>query len=512
MAVDNGENIFVASNTVKDCVNFENSILSQFPNLEDKILLVNCDNQNEEKQRAFLLNPTEEIKKYQIVLASPTISTGFSIDGKHVNHVFGCFDCITHFSATDCDQALFRVRNTNIKITVFIKDDRYILTENWKTWIKNNLDNLIDEYETQEEIDVRLEHEKKLLRNTLYCETRDEVLKKINQIFTKEYEREYHTTPHLYGEKVNLSAFDLFWLKLYSNIKAQEEIGLKNRYEKFIELNQRNGFNIILKQGDKDTNDLVKDLIQDNRISISDTKAKAILASKDINLETYKELKRKQEDKLSYSELLMREKFWVKSNLPQGVDISVENIKLLMKDFYKKSNLWFLTLPQEEVLTRDLHDRTELSEKTINDRSHYIRQQKILNKMIIECNLSDFTNINDFLSYHSDKFILNQNHKDNVELFYNNHFNEIYEAFKLNKMTKEASFGDIWKATMGSIAIPINSKVIKQNGSSTREHFIDFKKYKIFYDKILEDRNKQTTQTLQAAKIDANSLINKIKL
>lgn len=77
--------------------------------------------------KAFLHDPQSESKKYQIVLASPSLGTGvdftFEDESDHFDIVFGMFDplVLTHF---DCDQQLARVRSPKA-VRVFISPARF---------------------------------------------------------------------------------------------------------------------------------------------------------------------------------------------------------------------------------------------------------------------------------------------------------------------------------------------------------------------------------------------------
>ena len=63
-----------------------------------------------EKAKAFFADPDTETQKYQVIIATSTLSTGVSIDVKWFDAVYGIFDPAV-YTYQDCDQAISRVRN-----------------------------------------------------------------------------------------------------------------------------------------------------------------------------------------------------------------------------------------------------------------------------------------------------------------------------------------------------------------------------------------------------------------
>lgn len=64
----------------------------------------------DEAAQKFFANPNEEAQKYQVIVATSTLSTGVSIDVKWFDAVYGIFDPSV-YTFQDCDQAISRVRN-----------------------------------------------------------------------------------------------------------------------------------------------------------------------------------------------------------------------------------------------------------------------------------------------------------------------------------------------------------------------------------------------------------------
>jgi hypothetical protein len=89
------------------------AILNEIVDFEGKpikALVLTGETSDEEKAQQFFRNPNEEVPKYQVLIATSTLSTGVSIDVKWFDAVYGIFDHGV-YTFQDCDQAISRVRN-----------------------------------------------------------------------------------------------------------------------------------------------------------------------------------------------------------------------------------------------------------------------------------------------------------------------------------------------------------------------------------------------------------------
>lgn len=127
--VDN-QNIWITCDT-KDKVNELSRALSHYDDI--KHLAITGPNQGMKEQAAFLSNPGEESKKYNVIIASSVISSGLSIEHDHFNMVAGFFSGGT-IKPTDAYQMIGRVRRCkefhlflNQKKNVEIKASRLIM-------------------------------------------------------------------------------------------------------------------------------------------------------------------------------------------------------------------------------------------------------------------------------------------------------------------------------------------------------------------------------------------------
>lgn len=86
-----------------------------------KVLSLNGDTNDERKHKAFFDDPNGESKKYQVLIATSTLSTGVSIDVSWFDAVYGLFD-VGVYTYQDCDQAISRVRSCS-EVKVWLHDD-----------------------------------------------------------------------------------------------------------------------------------------------------------------------------------------------------------------------------------------------------------------------------------------------------------------------------------------------------------------------------------------------------
>lgn len=114
-AIANGEKCFIATQgqrtkSVWSAINFESMILKLFP--QKTILRIDSETISEPSHPAYgvVANLDAVIDRYDIVIATPTIETGVSIEIRgHFDSVWGCFWGVS--SANSARQALARVRD-----------------------------------------------------------------------------------------------------------------------------------------------------------------------------------------------------------------------------------------------------------------------------------------------------------------------------------------------------------------------------------------------------------------
>lgn len=111
-----GKKIFISSNSKRKILALEKSIedLAKSINQEIKTITVTSENSKSNDVQQFIKNITNEIKKYQVILSSPSLGTGIDItfkdDEDYIDCVYGLYEnrVNTH---TEIDQQLGRVRH-----------------------------------------------------------------------------------------------------------------------------------------------------------------------------------------------------------------------------------------------------------------------------------------------------------------------------------------------------------------------------------------------------------------
>jgi hypothetical protein len=109
-AVRDGGRIFLSTNWRKSGADVFARV---FEAMDKKVLLVSAvTTETNPDVISFMENTTEESKKYDVIICTPTVQTGVSIDNDHFTHVFGVFwNQVGTYQ--DIDQALSRVRRVN---------------------------------------------------------------------------------------------------------------------------------------------------------------------------------------------------------------------------------------------------------------------------------------------------------------------------------------------------------------------------------------------------------------
>ncbi len=115
--VDQGKKLFIATDSKKRSELQRQLVSAGIP--EDQISLVNSDTSGQEEQRELIKNVNEKIVDYLVVIGSPSLATGLSVEVDHFDYVIGIFYGVLKDS--DISQALKRVR-ANIPRIVWVAD------------------------------------------------------------------------------------------------------------------------------------------------------------------------------------------------------------------------------------------------------------------------------------------------------------------------------------------------------------------------------------------------------
>jgi hypothetical protein len=88
-----------------------------------RVLTITSDTSAEPAVMKFQSAPNKCVEEYDIVVASPSLQTGFSIDKDHFDKVYGWFQSVEGITFQDYDQALSRVRKCH-DVTVWMEPTR----------------------------------------------------------------------------------------------------------------------------------------------------------------------------------------------------------------------------------------------------------------------------------------------------------------------------------------------------------------------------------------------------
>lgn len=136
--VADGRKIYVSSNSKSRIERTAAALKEEFPQVP--LLYVTSENSNDEEMQDFITNIKHEILKYQVVLASPSLSTGIDItfpdDEKIFDCVYGIYEPLIN-THTEIDQQLARVRHPK-DIKVWISPRKFNFETNFDV-VKSDL-------------------------------------------------------------------------------------------------------------------------------------------------------------------------------------------------------------------------------------------------------------------------------------------------------------------------------------------------------------------------------------
>lgn len=136
--VERGKKVYVSSNSKSRIEGTAAALKEKFPQVP--LLYVTSENSNDEAMQDFITNIKHEILKYQVVLASPSLSTGIDItfpdDEKIFDCVYGIYEPLIN-THTEIDQQLARVRHPK-DIKVWISPRKFNFETNFDV-VKSDL-------------------------------------------------------------------------------------------------------------------------------------------------------------------------------------------------------------------------------------------------------------------------------------------------------------------------------------------------------------------------------------
>ncbi len=85
-AAEQGLKLFVACNSKQAVKSLERMLQLRLPEL--RLLSITADNSTEDATQAFIVGINQQVSNYDILLASPSIGTGVSIDTPYFDRVY----------------------------------------------------------------------------------------------------------------------------------------------------------------------------------------------------------------------------------------------------------------------------------------------------------------------------------------------------------------------------------------------------------------------------------------
>jgi hypothetical protein len=331
-AVGNGEKVFIASNSR----NFATVVDAIVRELGKNSLLVTAETNDNPDTQAFILNPTQECKKYDVIVSSPTLSTGVSIDETHFTKVYGFFG-IKPGTYQDVDQAISRVRHCN----------------DVSVWVQGHVNK---PYVPREE-----------------------------SIYDKTLENERASVKRLWNEKPIMTQGQLLWARVFARISYMIQIWSVNKDEQFSRLRRDLGFAIesVIEDEEKSATGIE---IYGQFKHVGVDRAKAIFEADDIGEDEALELGRKKQR--TNDEHLSLEKYRLLAYLEN--EWTVETIAKALKQELLQSLSrirTFHTFTDDMRMYYDKEDRYK-NQSTFTPNHHRVLKRELLEHLYKAGNLN----------------------------------------------------------------------------------------------------------------------------
>lgn len=342
-----GERAFVATNVRAFAEKLAAVIQHNCP--EAKILVVSSHTRDDESVKAFFNAPSTEALKYDVVIATPSMATGVSIDTKrHFNAVYGFFSQ-RPLTFQDCDQAISRVRE--------------LLPT--KVWIQAS------------------DHEYPPRPKQYF--------------YDMAKEREQLTRIRLPGEDAGFTQGELLWFDIYARLNWLEAAWMHDKRSRFIALKEEGGFTVTYAPYDDEAHNLGKAAMLEAKLDTLAIEVRAIMSAPDLNPEEAGEIAKKQVK--TRPEELALSKYRIKTHLRQQ-PFSYENVYATHanKHLLKATRLE-QALTDIRVLVMDDRLERHFSRAGVTDFSHRTKQVELWRELEKVANLNFRNLLTDSLCY-----------------------------------------------------------------------------------------------------------------
>lgn len=342
-----GQRAFIATNVRAFAERLAVAIPQYWP--DAKILVISSHTRDEPAVLSFLEAPSAGARKYDVVIATPSMATGVSIDTQgHFAAVYGFF---TQRPATfqDCDQAISRVREA---LPV-------------KVWIQG------------------VEHKYPPRPERHYYDT-------------AKY-RETLTRIRLPNESTDFTQGELLWLDIYARLCWLEGCWMHNKRQSFIDLKQAAGYTVTFAGYDKEAQKLGEAALEQAKHDVLQAEVEAIMAAWDLDDDEAEAIAKKQVK--TRSEELSLTRYHIQKHL-RGQPFTEENVyTTLARRHLQKARRINQGLSTIDTLIRDDKNEREKSKHAVTDYSHRTKEVERFRELATVAGLEYRTLLADALKY-----------------------------------------------------------------------------------------------------------------
>lgn len=342
-----GERAFVTTNVRAFAEKLAAVIQRNCP--EAKILVISSHTRDDDAVKAFFHAPSTEALKYDVVIATPSMATGVSVDTTHhFNAVYGFFS-LRPLTYQDCDQAISRVREL-LPTKVWIQTSEYDYPPPSKQFF-----------------------------------------------YDLAKEREKLTRIRLPGEDAEFTQGELLWFDIYARLNWLEAAWMHDKRSRFIALKEEGGFTVTYAPHDEKAHDLGKAAMLEAKLDTLAIEVRAIMSAPDLTAEEVGEVAKKQVK--TRPEELALSKYRIKTHLGQQ-PFSYENV------YTTHANKHLLKATRMEQALTDIRilvidDRLErhFSRAAVTDFSHRTKRVELWRELVSVANLDFRKLLTDSLCY-----------------------------------------------------------------------------------------------------------------
>ncbi|KWH15134.1 hypothetical protein WL98_01920 [Burkholderia multivorans] len=287
-------------------------------------------NSNTPEAKAFFTNPNLEAVKYDVIIATSTLSTGVSIDVEWFDAVYGLFDSSV-YTYQDCDQAISRVRSCK-SVNVYVHPE------------------MRPTFET--EAAIRSAVEKKELTTRRWV---------------------------MPGESPELSAAENLYLDVASRIHWCVQAWKRDRTNAFVALKEADGWFVNRIESDGEMASFGKELRKIGRDPRGESKYRPQLNAENLSEEEFESLRHAKglssAKKHAVSKYRVARTFGV-----QPADVTAVHMKQYYEDGASDvvRNMRLLAASRDDAKQKDVHERENPNGKAVTDFDHRVLRRSLM--------------------------------------------------------------------------------------------------------------------------------------